>query len=165
MKALQLIQEIPYNSIKKISENFRHLELRNPLPFKFGKQIFDFKQTIANAFGNQVTITFVGGTQSVSSDNQGKFHISSKENYSQIKISYIGFKTATRQIEPGKEQSINIALIADNQLLNEVVVKSGKKVKYHNKNNPAVELIRQVIAHKEKNRIENYDYAEYKQYE
>src|SRR5260221_14761439 len=55
MKALQLIQEIPYNSIKKISENFRHLELRNPLPFKFGKQIFDFKQTIANAFGNQVT--------------------------------------------------------------------------------------------------------------
>lgn len=112
-----------------------------------------------------VTVSFVGGTQSVGSDNQGKFHISSKENYSQIKISYIGFKTAIRQIEPGKEQSINVALTGDSQLLNEVVVKSGKKAKYHNKNNPAVELIRLVIAHKEKNRIENYDYAEYKQYE
>lgn len=112
-----------------------------------------------------VTVTFVGSTQSVSSDNQGKFRISSKENYSQIKISYIGFKTAIRQIEPGKEQTINVALTGDSQLLNEVVVKSGKKVKYRNKNNPAVELIRMVIAHKEKNRIENYDYAEYKQYE
>ncbi|MDB4904834.1 MAG: hypothetical protein JWQ63_4115 [Mucilaginibacter sp.] len=112
-----------------------------------------------------VTVTFVGSTQSVSSDNQGKFHISSKENYSQIKISYIGFKTAIRQIEPGKEQTINVALTGDSQLLNEVVVKSGKKAKYRNKNNPAVELIRMVIAHKEKNRIENYDYAEYKQYE
>lgn len=55
MKALQLIQEIPYISIKRISENFRHFELRNSLPFKFGKQIFDFKQTIAGTFGNQVT--------------------------------------------------------------------------------------------------------------
>jgi hypothetical protein len=55
MKALQLIQEIPYNSIKKISENFHHLEIRNSLPFKFGQQIFDLKQTIANTFGGQIT--------------------------------------------------------------------------------------------------------------
>ena len=112
-----------------------------------------------------VTVTFVGSTQGVSSDNQGKFRLSSRENYSQIKISYIGFKTTVREIEPGKEQSVNVALIADNQLLNEVVVKSGKKTKYRNKNNPAVELIRMVIAHKEKNRVESYDYAEYHQYE
>jgi ATPase subunit of ABC transporter with duplicated ATPase domains len=46
------------------------------------------------------------------------------------------------------------------------VVKSAKKKKYSNKNNPAVEsLLRQVIAHKAQNQVENYNYAEYKQYE
>ncbi|HEY4325780.1 MAG TPA: DUF5686 family protein [Mucilaginibacter sp.] len=112
-----------------------------------------------------VTVTFVGTTQGTNSDNQGKFHLVGKGDYSQIKISYIGFKTVIRNVEPGKEQTINIALFPDNHLLNEVVIKSGKKPKYRNKNNPAVELIRQVIAHKEKNRLENYDYAEYHQYE
>ena len=45
------------------------------------------------------------------------------------------------------------------------MIKSGKKTRYTNKNNPAVELIRKVIAHKDQNRIENYNYAEYQQYE
>src|SRR6185312_2903252 len=49
--------------------------------------------------------------------------------------------------------------------LNEVVVKSGKKPKYRNKDNPAVELIRKVIENKEKNRPQAYDYVEYKEYD
>src|SRR3569833_1891054 len=36
---------------------------------------------------------------------------------------------------------------------------------YRNKDNPAVELIRQVIAHKDENRMQSYSYTEYKQYE
>ena len=49
--------------------------------------------------------------------------------------------------------------------LGEVVIRSGKKTKYRNKDNPAVELIRQVIAHKEQNRPESYDYVQYKEYD
>jgi len=112
-----------------------------------------------------VTIAFTGGSGGVVTNNQGKFRISTTKNYTQIRISYIGYQTATRAIEPGKEQQVNIALNEDKQTLNEVVVRSGKKARYRNKNNPAVELIRQVIAHKERNRVESYDYAEYKQYE
>jgi len=112
-----------------------------------------------------VTVAFADAAGGVITDNQGKFHISTKESYREIKISYVGYKTVTRAIEPGKEQVINVALTEDHQLLTEVVVKAGKKPKYRNKNNPAVELIRQVIAHKDQNRLENYDYAEYHQYE
>jgi hypothetical protein len=74
-------------------------------------------------------------------------------------------KRSVLAIEPGKSQIINIALVPDNQLLAEVVIKSGKKTRYRNKDNPAVELIRKVIAHKRFNKLENYDFAEYQQYE
>jgi len=112
-----------------------------------------------------VTVVFAGSTDGISTDNQGKFHITTSESYSQVKISFVGYKTAIRAIEPGKVQTVNVALTEENQQLSEVVIKSGKKARYRNKNNPAVELIRQVIAHKDKNRLENYDYAEYRQYE
>jgi hypothetical protein len=113
-----------------------------------------------------VTVVFAGSTQGISTDNNGKFSIStSNATYTQVKISFVGYKTVIRTIEPGKEQTINVALGIDQRLLNEVVVKGGKKAKYRNKDNPAVELIRKVIAHKNQNRFESYDYTEYQQYE
>ena len=51
------------------------------------------------------------------------------------------------------------------QQLQEVVVKSGKKPKYRNKDNPAVELIRRVIENREKNRPTAYTYVEYREYD
>ena len=49
--------------------------------------------------------------------------------------------------------------------LSNLVVKSKKKINYRNKDNPAVELIRRVIANRDKNRPEFYNYVEYEQYE
>jgi hypothetical protein len=49
--------------------------------------------------------------------------------------------------------------------MQEVVINAGKKPKYTNRENPAVELIRNVIANKSKNRVENYDYLAYQKYE
>jgi hypothetical protein len=112
-----------------------------------------------------VTVSFAGSTQGISTDNQGKYHLVTNENYSQVQISFVGYKTELKNIEPGKAQVINAALAEDSRLLGEVVIQSGKKARYRNKNNPAVELIRQVIAHKAQNRVESYNYAEYRQYE
>lgn len=106
-----------------------------------------------------------GSTQGVSTDAQGKFSISTTGNFTQIKVSFVGYKTALKTVEPGKEQTINIMLTEDTHMLNEVVLKGNKKTKYRNKGNPAVELIRKVIAHKDQNRVESYDYTEYRQYE
>ncbi|AMR32609.1 hypothetical protein A0256_14845 [Mucilaginibacter sp. PAMC 26640] len=127
------------------------------------------KGTVTDAKTHQampyVTVTFANTTIGGGTTTQGRYSISTTANYNRIQVSFVGFKTATRNIEVGKEQEINIALVEDNHSLNEVVVKSGKKKKYTNKDNPAVELIRQVIAHKKQNQLENYNYAEYKQYE
>jgi hypothetical protein len=112
-----------------------------------------------------VTVSFAGTTIGMSTNTKGEYSLTNNGNYKQIKVTFIGYKTIVRDIEPGKDQTININLIEDNHSLNEVIVKSAKKKKYTNKNNPAVELIRQVIAHKAQNQLENYSYAEYKQYE
>lgn len=112
-----------------------------------------------------VTVTFANSTIGGGTNGQGKYNISTTGNYTKIQVTFVGFKTATRTVEAGKEQEINIALTEDNHSLSEVVVKAGKKKKYTNKDNPAVELIRKVIAHKAQNQLENYNFAEYKQYE
>jgi hypothetical protein len=64
----------------------------------------------------------------------------------------------------GKEQTINISLTIASFALDEVIVKPGKKT-YKNKNNPAVELINNVIARKDENRSETFNFLEYKKYE
>jgi len=112
-----------------------------------------------------VSVAFDGTTTGSSADVQGNYRISTAGNSTRIKVSFIGYKTVYKDITPGIAQTINVAMSEDRRELSEVVIKSGKKTRYKNKNNPAVELIRQVIAHKDQNRLENFDYAEYQQYE
>ncbi|PAW94374.1 hypothetical protein CKK33_13085 [Mucilaginibacter sp. MD40] len=112
-----------------------------------------------------VTVTFAGTTIGAGTNTDGRYTITTTQDVKQIQVSFVGFRTAVRTITPGQEQTVNVALSEDNHKLNEVIVRSGKKKKYSNKNNPAVELIRKVIAHKQQNQVENYNYAEYKQYE
>ncbi|HEY4326103.1 MAG TPA: DUF5686 family protein [Mucilaginibacter sp.] len=112
-----------------------------------------------------VAVSFAGSTIGVNTDNNGKFTISSEKPYEQIKASFLGYDDVILAIVPGTEQTINIRLSPSAKQLNEVVIKSGKKPKYRNKDNPAVELIRKVIENKEKNRPESYPYVEYKEYD
>lgn len=125
--------------------------------------------TITDARTNQplpfVTVSFPGTSIGVNSDNNGKYRLESGKSYTQLKFSFVGYKPVIRTIIAYKEQVINVKLQSDVQTLNAVTIKSGKKTRYRNKNNPAVELIRQVIAHKDSNRMQSYDYTEYEQYE
>jgi hypothetical protein len=112
-----------------------------------------------------VTVAFLNSTVGTSTDAEGKFKLSTSGSFTMLKVSFIGYKNITRAVEPGKTQELNFALVEDTKVLSEVIIKSDKKKRYTNKNNPAVELIRKVIEHKKQNQLENYDYAEYKQYE
>lgn len=112
-----------------------------------------------------VIVVFKGTQIGTTTDEQGKFILRTDKPYQQLQISYIGYKTSIRNIVVGKDQTINIKLESSAITLKEITVKGGKKQKYRNKDNPAVELIRQVIEHKEKNRIESYEYVEYEEYE
>lgn len=112
-----------------------------------------------------VAVTFPGTSIGSSSDNNGKYSITTTNTYTELKFSYLGYKPVTRIIIAGREQVINVKLQPDMQQLDNVNINAGKKTHYTNKDNPAVELIRQVIAHKNANRMESYDYTEYHQYE
>lgn len=111
-----------------------------------------------------VTITFAGTTIGVNSDNDGHFRISTSQPVTQLKVTYLGFKDALLTIVPGKEQIVNVRLFPSAKQLNEVTVKSKKRERYVNEN-PAVELIRKVIANRDKNRPEAYNYVEYREYD
>jgi hypothetical protein len=112
-----------------------------------------------------VVVSFTGTTNGTTTDNQGKYRLTTNQSYSQVKVSFLGYKDANLTITPGKEQVLNIKLFPEAKQLHEVVINSGKKPKYRNKENPAVELIRKVIENKEKNRPESYAFVEYREYD
>jgi len=113
-----------------------------------------------------VAILFTNSSIGTNSNDQGKYSLSTTtQTYDHIKISFLGYKDAILPVIPGKTQVINVKLFPIAQQLSAVNIHAGKKQKYRNKDNPAVELIRQVIAHKEQNRPESYPYVEYKEYD
>ncbi|WDF53761.1 DUF5686 and carboxypeptidase-like regulatory domain-containing protein [Mucilaginibacter sp. KACC 22063] len=112
-----------------------------------------------------VTVAFTGSSIGMNTDDKGNFSLKSIKPYSQITVSFVGYKTVTMPVKPETEQVINVRLFPDTKQLNEVIVKSGKKQRYRNKDNPAVELIRKVIENKPKNKPEAYNFVEYKEYD
>ncbi len=113
-----------------------------------------------------VSVAFTGSTVGVITDDNGRYVLRSNNvSYTQVKISFVGYKTYIHTIIPDKDQTINVKLEVEGKLLNEVTVKGAKAKRYKNKDNPAVELIRKVIANKNNNRPESYNYTEYEKYE
>ncbi len=97
-----------------------------------------------------------------SADEHGSFKLVFSQPQTQIQISFVGYKTKNLVIENSKIQTVKVLLCPANNALQDVVVRTTK---YHNKGNPAVELIQQVIAHKSNNRLESHDFYQYQQYE
>ncbi|HEY4196048.1 MAG TPA: carboxypeptidase-like regulatory domain-containing protein, partial [Mucilaginibacter sp.] len=112
-----------------------------------------------------VNVFAADSSVNVTADDEGKYVLQSQKPFHQIKVSYVGYKPMVLNVNAGQDQVLNIRMIPVAQQLGEVVIRSGKKTRYRNKDNPAVELIRQVIAHKDQNRPESYDYVQYKEYD
>ena len=111
-----------------------------------------------------VSIYFPGTSEGVSTNTDGSFELKTENAHSKMQVSMVGYQSVTLRIQPGMRQIVNIQLQPDTRKLQEVVVKP-KKVRYRNKDNPAVELIRQVIAHRDQNKMGTHAYIEYEQYE
>ncbi|MBO7337539.1 MAG: carboxypeptidase-like regulatory domain-containing protein [Paludibacteraceae bacterium] len=87
----------------------------------------------------------LGTTQGVMTNDNGEFSISAAPG-KRLVVSFIGYRSDT--IKLGARRNIELKLKPEAKMLKEVVV---KRKRYTNKNNPAVTLIRNVIAHKEEN--------------
>ena len=101
-----------------------------------------------------VSVLFENSTIGAMTDDNGAFTIQNDKGLTQLVISSLGYDTKTINLKVNaKNDLLEIDLKPTAFEIAEVVVKP-KRERYSRKNNPAVDLIRQVIEHKNDNRIE-----------
>ena len=101
------------------------------------------------------SVQYRGHQIAVSSDGEGKFTIAKHPGWV-LTVSALSYKSTTVKVDENTS-FIEVKLKDDSHKLTEVVVKT-KRGKYKRKDNPAVELMRRVIAAKKKTDLENHDY-------
>ena len=94
------------------------------------------------------------------SDMDGHFVLSNPMGYTTVNFQMIGFKTEEYTLRVGqRKKNIKIELKPNVYGLQDVVVTpKKKKEKYRRKGNPAVELVKNVIAHKDSFQVKCADY-------
>ncbi len=83
---------------------------------------------------------------------------------SQLTFSAIGYKPKTITVKASTPKVLNIKLREDTKMLKEVEVK-GKRGKYKRKENPAVALMKRVIAAKKQTKLTNHDFYRFDKYQ
>ena len=102
----------------------------------------------------------VPSTVGTTSDLDGNFSLHNTDGYTTLNFQMMGYKTEAYNLRVGQQRrNIKIKLEPDVYGLQDVVVKPQKqKQKYKRKGNPAVELIRNVIANKDSFSVKTKDY-------
>lgn len=99
----------------------------------------------------------------VSSDAKGQFSID-RHNGWKLTFSAVGYQPLTIVVSEKTKSPMRITLKPEKNQLENVTVR-GKRNRYSRKDNPAVELMRRVIAAKKKTRLDNHDFYQYNKYE
>jgi hypothetical protein len=121
-----------------------------------GKVVDDFGDPIA--FAN---VIFKNSKEGVITDENGNFYFESKENYSALLVSFVGYQTKEIKLKPGLNTGLKIELVYGTEL-KEVVVYTGKTSK---KNNPALDILRKIWERRRKNGLKMFKQYEYEKYE
>lgn len=109
------------------------------------------------------SVVYQGHHVAVISDVNGHYTIDRHEGWN-ITFSAVGYKSRLVAVTSKTKSRLNIKLTPDKQELGEVTVKT-KRQRYSRKNNPAVELMRRVVAAKKKTDLTLNDYYQYNKYE
>lgn len=112
-----------------------------------------------------VNVYYAGKNVGDQTDENGRFVIKEDSAWKELTFSSMGYQTQKIKLkEFGKNKNITVRLVPEAKTLSGVTV-SGKKGKYSRKNNPAVELMKKVIANKKKSDLRSKDYFTYTKYE
>lgn len=106
-----------------------------------------------------VQIVFEGTTIGTETDMDGKFTISNTQGLTKLQFRMMGYEAQTFKAVQGKtKKRVTVKMVPRGKTLQavEITAKKGNS-KYSRKHNPAVELVKKVIAHKEENRLEHVD--------
>ena len=109
------------------------------------------------------SIVYKGHNISTVANVFGQYTIPRQEGWN-ITVSAVGYKSRIIPINSRTRRKLNITLKPARQELAEVTVKSRRN-RYSRKDNPAVELMRRVVAAKKKTDLSNNDYYRYNKYE
>lgn len=107
--------------------------------------------------------SYKGHHIAVSGNASGLYSIERHEGWV-LTISAVGYQPRTFMIKANTPSVLNVKLREDTKTLTEVVVKSSRG-KYSRKNNPAVELMKRVVAAKKKTDLDNHPYYQYNKYQ
>ncbi len=99
----------------------------------------------------------------VSSNAEGQFSID-RHNGWKLTFSAVGYQPLTVEISANTKSPMRIALKPERTQLQNVTV-TGRRNRYSRRNNPAVELMRRVIAAKKKTDLANHDFYQYNKYQ
>jgi len=121
-----------------------------------GKVVDEFGDPVA--FAN---VLFKNSKEGVITDENGNFYFESKENYSTLVVSYVGFEKKEIALKPGLNSGLKIELKSGTEL-KEVVIYTGKTSK---KNNPAIDILRKIWERRRKNGLKMFKQYEYDKYE
>ena len=109
------------------------------------------------------SVVYKGHNIAVASNMGGHYQIERHDGWT-LTFSAVGYITRSVAVNTSVKGTLNIRLKPDNRRLKEVTVKA-KRRRYSRKDNPAVELMRKVIAHKKETKLENRDYYQYNKYQ
>ncbi len=109
------------------------------------------------------SVVYAGKNVASVSDINGKYKIDRKNGWT-LSFSSVGYKTEMVEINSDVHSPLNIRLKQDARMLKEVTIKT-KKGRYSRKNNPAVELMKKVIAAKKRTDLNNRDFYQYNKYQ
>ena len=109
------------------------------------------------------SIIYKGHNVAKAADVDGRFAISRHAGWN-LTVSAVGYKERILPVTDKTKQGLKIALKPAGQMLTEVRVKARRQ-RYSRRDNPAVELMRRVIAAKKLTDLKTHDYYQYSQYE
>lgn len=110
-----------------------------------------------------VNVYYEGKGVGAATDENGNFSVPYRKGWNILTISSVGFKKMEIPIS-GPIENLKVRLEVNSQTIKGVSIK-GKRKKYDRKNNPAVELMRKVIAAKKHSDLRRHDYFSYQKYE
>ncbi len=109
------------------------------------------------------SVVYQGRNVAVASNLSGYYKIARHEGW-KLTFSSVGYTSKTITITQSTPSKLNVRLKTDSRSLKEVTVKA-KRHRYSRKNNPAVELMKKVVAAKRRTDLDNRDYYQYNKYQ
>ena len=110
------------------------------------------------------TIYYKGTQAAVKADLEGRFQLA-RRNGLRFVVSSVGYISQEVPVKEATPNQITVHLEPDVHQIQEVTVTSRRKSRYRRKENPAVELMRHVIAAKKRTDISQHYYYQYTRYQ